>query len=67
MKNWISVSVLSSAAWVATGAASFAGAGTPPIVGAPAPLLGAGLPGLAILAVTGAGYLAVRMRRRHKD
>jgi len=35
--------------------------------GGPAPLLGAGLPGLAVLAATGAGYLAVRMRRRGKD
>jgi hypothetical protein len=33
----------------------------------PAPLLGAGLPGLAVLAVTGVGYLTVRMRRRGKD
>ena len=31
---------------------------------APAPLLGAGLPGLAILAVAGGGYFAVRAFRR---
>ena len=42
--------------------ASFAG-----LVGGPSPVLGAGLPGLAILAVTGVGYLAVRMRRRDRD
>jgi hypothetical protein len=34
---------------------------------APAPLLGAGLPGLAILAVAGGGYLAVRAFRRRRD
>jgi hypothetical protein len=42
---------------------SFAGL----ITGAPAPLLGAGLPGLAVLAVTGVGYLAVRARPNRKD
>ncbi|HEY2480605.1 MAG TPA: hypothetical protein VGI30_00215 [Caulobacteraceae bacterium] len=40
---------------------SFAG------LGAPAPLLGAGLPGVAILAVAGGGYLAVRALRRRRD
>jgi hypothetical protein len=45
--------------------ASEALAGRP--VGAPAPLLGAGIPSLAILAVTGAGYLAMRMRRKDRD
>ncbi|WP_372782154.1 hypothetical protein [Phenylobacterium sp.] len=64
MKNWISLSTLALAGWAAA-SASFAGAVTP--VGAPAPLLGAGLPGLAILAVTGAGYLAIRLRRRDRD
>jgi len=68
MKNWLSVSTLASAAWFAATSASFAG-DLPPIstVGAPAPLLGAGLSGLAILAVTGAGYLAVRFRRRDRE
>jgi len=65
MKNWLSVSTLASAAWFAATSASFAG-DLPP-VGAPAPLLGAGLSGLAILAVTGAGYLAVRFRRRDRE
>jgi hypothetical protein len=41
---------------------SFAG-----LRGAPAPLLAAGLPGLAVLAMTGAGYIAVRARRNRKD
>jgi hypothetical protein len=45
--------------------ASEALAGNP--VAAPAPLLGAGIPSLAILAVTGAGYLAMRMRRKDRD
>jgi len=66
MRNWISVSTLASAAWFAATSASFAGVSTQP-VGAPAPLLGAGLSGLAVLAVTGAGYLAVRFRRRDRD
>jgi hypothetical protein len=65
MKNWLSVSTLASAAWFAATSASFAQ--TAPPVGAPAPLLGAGLSGLAVLAVTGAGYLAVRLRRRDRD
>jgi hypothetical protein len=63
MKNWISVSILASA--VSLVAASASAGGIP--VGAPAPLLGAGLSGLTVLAVTGAGYLAVRMRRRNRD
>jgi hypothetical protein len=42
--------------------ASFAG-----IAVAPAPLLGAGLPGLAVLTVVGGGYLAVRTFRRRRD
>jgi hypothetical protein len=41
---------------------SFAGAGP-----APAPLLGAGIPGLAALVVAGGGYLAVRTFRRRRD
>jgi hypothetical protein len=65
MKYWISVSTLASAAWFAAASASFAGVSPP--LGGPAPLLGAGLSGLAVLAVTGAGYLAVRFRRRDRD
>ncbi len=44
---------------------SLAGCGPPAI--APAPLLGAGLPGLAIFAVTGGGYLVLRTLRRRRD
>jgi|GraSoiStandDraft_4_1057263.scaffolds.fasta_scaffold1255104_2 hypothetical protein len=66
MKNWISVATLTTAASLAAASASFAGEVDIPI-GAPAPLLGAGLSGLAVLAVTGAGYLAVRMRGRNRD
>jgi len=42
---------------------------TPSLAGvfAPAPLLGAGLPGVAILVVAGGGYLAVRAFRRRRD
>jgi len=42
---------------------------TPGVAGtfAPAPLLGAGLPGVAVLAVAGGGYLAVRTFRRRRD
>jgi hypothetical protein len=65
MKNWISLSTMTLAAW-AVASASFAGVAVP-VVGAPSPLLGAGLPGLAILAASGAGYLAIRLRRRNRD
>jgi hypothetical protein len=34
---------------------------------APAPVLGAGLPGLAMLVVAGGGYLAVKTFRRRRD
>jgi hypothetical protein len=49
-----------AAAWAS---ASFAGT-TVPQVPAPSPLLGAGLPGLAVMAAAGAGYVALRLRRR---
>jgi hypothetical protein len=50
-------------------ALSLAAMATPCLAGtvAPAPLLGAGLPGLAVLAVAGGGYLAVRVFRRRGD
>jgi len=66
MKNWVSVSTLAFAAW-AVASVSFAGTAAPPPVGAPAPLLGAGISGLVVLGVTGAGYLAMRLRRRGRD
>ena len=49
-----------TAAWAS---AAFAGISTPNVPG-PAPLLGAGLPGLAVMAAAGAGYVALRLRRR---
>jgi hypothetical protein len=67
MKTWIALPILTAAASFACASAAFAGPVGPPTVGAPAPLLGAGLPGLAIIAVTGAGYLAIRLRRRGRD
>ena len=60
MRKLLAVSTLLTAAAVASGA--FAGA-----VSAPAPLLGAGIPSLAILAVTGVGYVAMRMSRKNRD
>jgi hypothetical protein len=51
-------------------ALSLAAVATPCLAGvgpAPAPLLAAGLPGLAVLAVAGGGYLAVRVFRRRGD
>jgi len=64
MKNWTSVFILASAVSLVAASAS---AGGTPTLPAPAPLLGAGLSGLAVLAVTGVGYLAVRMRGRNRD
>jgi len=57
----LALSVATAAAACAT--AAFAGDVVTHPVGAPAPLLGAGLPGLAILAVAGGGYVAMRLRR----
>jgi hypothetical protein len=48
-----------TAATLGFASASFAGQ-----VAAPSPVLGAGLPGLAILAVAGGGYVMMRLRRR---
>jgi hypothetical protein len=60
MRKLIALGVLSSCLAMSSGA--FAA-----VVAAPAPLLGAGIPSLAILAVTGAGYVAMRMARRKRD
>ena len=62
MRNLISFPVLVGLASFAFASTAFAGA-----VGAPAPVLGAGLPGLAVLAVAGAGYVAMRMKGRGRD
>jgi hypothetical protein len=58
---------LAFGAVVATTVFAFASAAFATPAGAPAPLLGAGLPGLAILAAAGGGYVAMRLRRRGKD
>jgi len=63
MKTLLTVSTLGVATLLASASASLAGS----TVGAPAPLLGAGLPGLAVLAVAGAGYVGLRMRRGKRD
>ena len=67
MKTLMTASALGVAGWLAMASATFAGVAVQPTVGAPAPLLGAGLPGLAVLAVAGAGYLTLRLRRRGRD
>ncbi|MGZ5948205.1 MAG: hypothetical protein ACXWKV_16665 [Caulobacteraceae bacterium] len=66
MKTKLAFAITVAAAAFAS--AAFAGdvVGPGP-VGAPAPLLGAGLPGLAILAAAGGGYIAMRLRRRGRD
>jgi len=63
MKTLLTASALGLVGGLAMASVSFAGVAT---VGAPAPLLGAGLPGLAVLAVAGAGYLTMRLRRRDR-
>lgn len=61
MRKLIAFGVLTSSLAMATAAmAGFS-------VAAPAPLLGAGIPSLAILAVTGVGYVAMRMNRKNRD
>jgi len=61
MRKLIAFGVLTSS--FALASAAFAGITVP----APAPLLGAGIPSLAILAVTGVGYVAMRMNRKNRD
>lgn len=55
---------IATLAGLALATAASAGIGAVP---GPAPLIGAGLPSLGVLAVAGVGYLAVRMRRRNRD
>ena len=61
MRKLIAFGVLSSS--LALASSAMAGI----VVAAPAPLLGAGIPSLAILAVTGVGYVAMRMSRKNRD
>ena len=56
----VSIGAIAVATLALSAGASLAG------VVVPAPLLGAGLPGLAVLAAGGVGYLAVRAWRRRK-
>jgi hypothetical protein len=58
----LAISGIAALTSVIAATSSFAG---PPL--APAPLLGAGLPGLAVLVVAGGGYLAVRAFRRRGE
>ncbi len=60
MTKFVTVGVFATAAWALLATPSFAGF-------VPAPVLGAGPAGLAILALGGAAYVAVRLRRRRKD
>lgn len=62
MRSLIAFGIVTSSLGLAS--AALAGQIT---VGAPAPLLGAGIPSLAILAVTGFGYVAMRMNRKNRD
>ena len=48
-------------------AAGWATASFAAVVPGPAPLLGAGVSGLAIFAVAGGSYVAMRLRRRDRD
>ena len=60
MKTIVSSLALTATAWaLLTGSALAGGVG-------PAPMMGAGLPGLAVLAVAGVGYVAVRVWRGRK-
>ena len=57
MRKTIEISTLSLLGVLAAAGAAHAGV-------VPAPLLGAGLPGLAVLAVAGGGYLLVKRMRK---
>ena len=62
MKSNLTLGVAVGTAVLAFASAAFAGR-----LPGPAPLMGAGLPGLAVLAAAGGGYIAMRLRRRGKD
>jgi hypothetical protein len=63
MKSNFVLALGTAAAALLSAPAAFAVVPSP----SPAPLLGAGLPGLAILAAAGGGYLALRLNRRGRD
>jgi hypothetical protein len=60
MRHLSGFGALAALAWAASAGPTLAG------LSGPAPLLGAGPVGLAVLAVGGVGYLAVRAYRRHR-
>lgn len=62
MKSNLAFGLAVGTAVLACASAAFAGR-----LPAPAPLMGAGLPGLAVLVAAGGGYIAMRLRRRGKD
>jgi hypothetical protein len=64
MKTKYAIALSVGAAVLTCATAAFAGRELPPPVGGPAPLLGAGLSGLGVLAAAGGGYIAMRLRRR---
>ncbi|MFL5295928.1 MAG: hypothetical protein ACJ798_06050 [Phenylobacterium sp.] len=59
MKSNLTLGLAVGTAVLACTSAAFAAT-----VAGPAPLMGAGLPGLAALVAAGGGYIAVRLRRR---
>jgi hypothetical protein len=61
-KSNLAFGVALGTALVAFASAAFAGRNV-----APAPLMGAGLPGLAVLVAASGGYIAMRLRRRDRD
>ncbi|MFL5295929.1 MAG: hypothetical protein ACJ798_06055 [Phenylobacterium sp.] len=62
MKSNLTLALTVGAAALACASAAFAG--NQP---GPAPLMGAGLPGLIALVTAGGGYVALRLRRRDRD
>jgi hypothetical protein len=62
MKSNTTLGIVVGTAVMAFATAAFAGR-----VAGPAPLMGAGLPGLVVLATAAGGYLAVRFGRGKRD
>ncbi|MFL5295931.1 MAG: hypothetical protein ACJ798_06065 [Phenylobacterium sp.] len=62
MKSNFTLGIAVGTAVLACASAAFASR-----VAGPAPLMGAGLQGLAVLAAAGGGYIALRLRRRGRD
>ncbi|MFL5295930.1 MAG: hypothetical protein ACJ798_06060 [Phenylobacterium sp.] len=62
MKSNLTLGLAIGTAVMAFASAAFAGK-----LAGPAPLMGAGLPGLVALVAAGGGYVALRLRRRDRD